>query len=89
MDKKNPTQFGRAMMELGSVMIPGYSPEARGRSERMFKTLQGRLPAELAELGITDMDEANRFLRDKFVVDFNRRFVVAAKPRCQASCRDF
>ena len=78
-DKKNPTQFGRAMMELGSVMIPGYSPEARGRSERMFKTLQGRLPAELAELGIVDMDEANRFLRDKFVVDFNRRFVVAAK----------
>ena len=78
-DKKNPTQFGRAMMELGSVMIPGCSPEARGRSERMFKTLQGRLPAELAELGIVDMDEANRFLADKFVVDFNRRFVVAAK----------
>ena len=78
-DKENPTQFGRGMRELGVVTIPGYSPEARGRSERMFKTLQGRVPAELAEVGITDMDEANRFLRDKFVPDFNRRFVVAAK----------
>ena len=54
-DKKNLTQFGRAMKELGVVTIPGYSPEARGRSERMFKTLQGRLPAELAELGIVDI----------------------------------
>lgn len=77
-DKENPTQFGRAMMELGVVMIPGYSPEARGRSERMFGTLQGRLPAELAELGIEDMEEANKFLSECFVEDFNRRFTVEA-----------
>lgn len=76
-DKENPTQFGRAMAELGVVMIPGYSPEARGRSERMFETLQGRLCAELWEQGIVEMEEGNRFLRDKFVPDFNRRFTVS------------
>ena len=65
------------MIELGILTIPGYSPEARGRSERMFETLQGRLCAELSELGIVEMEEANRFLRDKFVPDFNRRFMVA------------
>ena len=72
-DKENLTQFGRAMKELGIVMIPGYSPEARGRSERMFKTLQGRLPAELEEQGIVEMGEANRYLSEGFVDDFNRR----------------
>ena len=77
-DKENLTQFGRAMKELGIVMIPGYSPEARGRSERMFKTLQGRLPAELEEQGIVEMGEANRYLSESFVDDFNRRFSVAA-----------
>ena len=77
-DKENLTQFGRAMKELGIVMIPGYSPEARGRSERMFKTLQGRLPAELEERGITEMREANKYLLESFEDDFNRRFSVAA-----------
>ena len=77
-DKENLTQFGRAMKELGIVMIPGYSPEARGRSERMFKTLQGRLPAELEEQGIVEMGKANRYLSESFVDDFNRRFSVAA-----------
>lgn len=78
-DKENPTQFGRAMIELGVVRIPGYSPEARGRSERMFRTLQGRLPAELEEKGIVDMEEANRYLEESFVEDFNRRFAVEAR----------
>ena len=78
MDKENPTQFGRAMRELGVVMIPGYSPEARGRSERMFKTLQGRLPAELSERGIEGMGEANRYLAESFIDDFNERFTVEA-----------
>ncbi|MYA63756.1 MAG: hypothetical protein F4139_12820 [Gemmatimonadetes bacterium] len=59
MDKDNPTQFGRAMAELGIEMIAGYSPQARGRSERLFGTLQGRLPQELAKAGITGMDEGN------------------------------
>ena len=78
-DKENLTQFGRAMRELGIVMIPGYSPEARGRSERMFKTLQGRLPVELEEQGIVEMREANRYLLESFVDDFNRRFAMAAR----------
>ena len=59
-------------------MIPGYSPEARGRSERMFKTLQGRLPAELEEPGIVEMGEANEYLLESFVDDFNGRFAIAA-----------
>ncbi len=78
-DKGNPTQFARAMAELGILMIPGYSPEARGRSERMFRTLQGRLPQELEERGIGDMEEANRYLEQSFVEDFNGRFAVEAR----------
>ncbi len=58
-DRKNPTQFGRAMRQLGIEMIPAYSPEARGRSERMFKTHQDRLVKELAAAGITQMEAAN------------------------------
>ncbi len=53
MDKHNLTQFGRAMKQLGVEMIPAYSPEARGRCERMFSTHQNRLPRELAAQGIT------------------------------------
>ena len=59
MDKDKPTHFGRAMGDLGIEMIAGYSPQARGRSERSFATLQGRLPQELARAGITEMEEAN------------------------------
>src|SRR5699024_10787192 len=76
-DKSQLTQFGRAIAELGIQMIPSYSPAARGRSERMFGTLQGRLPQELAEADITDnMEAANRFLAETFVPAFNRRFAV-------------
>ena len=78
-DKENPTQFGRAMGELGVVMIAAYSPQARGRSERMFGTLQGRLPQELREAGITQMEEANEFLADKFIGAFNEKFSVEAR----------
>lgn len=77
-DKTNPTQFGRAMQELGIGMIAAYSPEARGRSERMFGTLQGRLPNELALNNITDMATANRFLVEEFIPEFNRRFMAVA-----------
>ena len=76
-DKDKPTQFGRAMGELGIEMIAAYSPQARGRSERLFGTLQGRLPQELARAGITDMDEANEFLKD-FWPRFNAAFAVEA-----------
>ena len=78
-DKANPTQFGRAMGELGIGMIPSYSPEARGRSERFFGTVQGRLPQELALEGITGMAEANRYLGESFWPWTNRRFGVAAR----------
>ena len=58
-DKDTPTQVGRALAQLGIELIPAYSPEARGRSERMFGTLQKRLPQELRLTGITDMAGAN------------------------------
>lgn len=74
-DKKNPTQFGQAMRRLGIEMIAAYSPQARGRSERMFKTHQGRLPQELALVGITDMESANRYLREVYLPSFNAEFM--------------
>ena len=74
--KDNPTQGGRALRQLGIELIPAYSPEARGRSERMFATLQKRLPQELRLAGITTMDAANRFLRETFLPDHNRRFAI-------------
>ena len=70
------TQFGRSMKQLGIEMIAAYSPEARGRSERMFGTLQKRLPLELKSAGITTMDDANRFLKHAFLPEFNQRFCV-------------
>lgn len=76
-DKTQLTQFGRAMKQLGIQMIAAYSPEARGRSERFFGTLQGRLPNELALHGITDMDRANDFLKT-YWKSFNQRFSVQA-----------
>ena len=76
-DKDNPTQVGRALQQLGIELIPAYSPEARGRSERMFATLQKRLPQELRLAGITDMAEANRFLKEVYLPRHNARFQVA------------
>ena len=76
-DKDNPTQVGRALAQLGIELIPAYSPEARGRSERMFGTLQKRLPQELRLAGITAMEDANAFLRETFLPDHNRRFAIA------------
>ena len=66
-DKDTPTQVGRALAQLGIELVPAYSPEARGRSERMFGTLQKRLPQELRLAGITDMAGANRFLKELFL----------------------
>lgn len=77
-DKKNLTQFGRAMKQLGIEMIAAYSPEARGRSERAFATHQGRLPNELALAGITDMAQANRYLTDVYLPHHNAEFMHAA-----------
>src|SRR2546430_4119514 len=70
------TQVGRALRELGIQMIPAYSPQARGRSERNFGTWQGRLPQELRLAGIKTLDAANAFLRECYRAEFNRRFQV-------------
>jgi transposase len=77
-DAHRLTQVGRALQQLGIRMIPAYSPQARGRSERNFGTWQGRLPQELRLRGITTVEAANRFLRQEYVAEFNRRFAVAA-----------
>ena len=77
-DKTRLTQVHRALQQLGITLIPAYSPEARGRSERVFRTLQDRLPKELALAEVTDMTAANAFLRDHFVPAYNQRFAVPA-----------
>ncbi|MEO7320876.1 MAG: ISNCY family transposase, partial [Nitrosospira sp.] len=77
-DKANPTQFGRALKQLGIEMIAAYSPQARGRSERMFRTHQERLPKELAAAGITCMAAANRYLAKVYRPAFNAEFMQPA-----------
>ena len=77
-DKDNPTQVGRALAQLGIELIAAYSPQARGRSERMFGTLQKRLPQELRLAGIATMAEANRFLEELFWPAHNARFARPA-----------
>ena len=78
-DKQRLTQVGRAMKELGVQMIPAYSPQARGRSERNFGTWQGRLPQELRLAGITTPEGANAFLRERYIAVFNEQFRVEAR----------
>src|ERR1700676_1765644 len=77
-DAERPTQGGRALQELNIRMIPAYSPQARGRSERGFGTWQGRLPQELRLQGIVTLEQANQFLRENYVAEFNQRFQVSA-----------
>ncbi len=80
-DRRQLTQVGRALKELGIEPIPAYSPQARGRSERNFGTWQGRLPQELRLAGIQTVAEANRFLRESYLAEFNRKFAVPATQR--------
>jgi hypothetical protein len=80
-DPHRLTQVGRALRDLGIRMIPAYSPQARGRSERSFSTWQGRLPQELRLRQIRSVEEANRFLREEYIGEFNRRFQVPAAQR--------
>src|SRR5258705_12159922 len=80
-DHHRLTQVGRALRELGIQMIPAYSPQARGRSERGFSTWQGRLPPELRLRKITTVSAANQFLRAEYLKEFNRRFSVKATER--------
>lgn len=74
-----PTQVGRALSQLGIEHIAAYSPEARGRSERAFRTLQDRLPKELTLAGITTVEAANIWIRTTYVPQHNARFAVAAE----------
>jgi transposase len=83
-DKHQLTQFGRALKQLGIDMIAAYSPEARGRSERMFRTHQARLPKELARAGITTMGEANRYLEAVYRPAFNAEFACEPTERGSA-----
>ena len=78
-DREHPTQVGRALAQLGIEHIAAYSPQARGRSERAFRTLEDRLPKELALAGITDIDAANTWLREVYLPAHNARFAVAAE----------
>src|SRR5438477_2503474 len=73
-DRRHPTQVGRALARLGIEHILGYSPQARGRSERANRTLQGRLVNEFRLAGITTVAAANRYLRDRFLPGFNAEF---------------
>jgi hypothetical protein len=75
-DRSRPTQLGRALKELGVHMIAAYSPQARGRSERSFGTWQGRLPQELHLAAATTLEQANRFLRERYIAEFNQKFSV-------------
>lgn len=71
------SQFQRAIAELGITLIAALSPEAKGRIERLWETLQSRLPIELRLAGITEIEPANAFL-PQFLVKLNRKFAVAA-----------
>src|SRR5258705_4727926 len=88
-DRHRLTQVGRALREVGIRMIPAYSPQARGRSERSFGTWQGRLPQELRLHKIGSLEAANVFLREHYIAAFNRRFQVAPAQRGNAfvACR--
>lgn len=83
-DKHRLTQVGRALKELSVQMIPAYSPQARGRSERSFGTWQGRLPQELRLAGVTTREDANRFLRDRYITEFNAKFMKPAAEKGSA-----
>jgi transposase len=82
-EEKQRTQVGRALAKLGVEHIPSYSPQARGRGERLNRTLQDRLVNELRLAGIRTVEAANRYLREKFIPDYEARFARA--PRDPAS----
>jgi transposase len=82
------TQFGRALKQLGVHHIAAYSPQARGRSERVFSTLQDRLPKELKLAGISTVEAANRWFRESYIADHNKLFAVAAEQEGSAFMAD-
>jgi len=78
-DTKQPTQVGRALKQLGIRHIPSYTPEGRGRMERVFGTLQQRLPPELRRAGIVSIPAANAWLREVYLPAHNARFAREAE----------
>ena len=76
-DRTHPTQLGRALAHLGIEHIPSYSPQGRGRSERLNRTLQGRVINELDRAGLTTLAEANAYLAEHFIPDYNDEFTHA------------
>ena len=73
--KDNLTEIGKSLRELGIQHIPSYSPQARGRSERLNQTLQGRIPQELRIRGIKTKEEANKYLKTEYLKEHNKRFM--------------
>jgi hypothetical protein len=74
--QEDNVQIARVLRGLRIGVIYAHSPQARGRSERAFRTVQGRLPQELREAGVDNWEDANRYLREVFIPDFNRKFTV-------------
>lgn len=81
--KREPTQFGRALEQLGITFIAAQSPQAKGRVERLWGVLQDRLCSELRLAGACDLDSANRVLR-RFLADYNRRFARTPREAAKA-----
>lgn len=80
-DKVQLTQLGRVLAQLGIEHIPSYTPQARGRIERLFQTWQGRLPQELASAGMRTVEAANEYIRQRFIPWHNRNLKIkAAEP---------
>jgi len=73
------SQFGRALKELGITWIAAHSPQAKGRIERLFETLQDRLVKEMRLAGIDSIEAANHFLETRFLLEWEKRFTVAPR----------
>ena len=86
--KSQLTQVGRALKQLGIEHIAAYSPQARGRSERAFRTLQDRLPKELKLAGIRSVAAANRWLAKIYIPAYNTAFAIAAEQEGSAFLKD-
>jgi hypothetical protein len=87
-DKRQLTQVGRALKQLGIEHIAAYSPQARGRSERAFRTLQDRLPKELALAGIMTLEAANGWIAETYIPAYNAAFAVPAEQEGSAFVPD-
>ena len=86
--KTQQTQVGRALSHLGIEHIAAYSPQARGRSERMFGTLQGRLPKDLRLAGIRTVEAANAWLKAYYIAEHNAAFAIKAEQQGTAFVAD-